>query len=316
MNFDIDLSEADKAMNAALGFTSGTALPDVGSSFTDEDEQKLAKIITSGDKDPLDTTRSTSAQESGLSEYLQPYKDILEQKLTEKVEDTTDYSKEAREKFGEQFSAISTREQFVDELVFRKERDQVLESDQYYNQLLDVEKGNVDKTKIVVDQIRNKMQKSAAENFETFDEDKYNTAVAKFVAEGGALNPEGERLYKSIESGLLGYLSELRKAADTDARKAVADYKTNQSALDSEIKTFDILGIQLGDELGYHIQDFIRSGKLEEWEEETNLTPQQAAQRKILTALVANPKAFYTFLHKFAERSEEYGVNKVARKKF
>lgn len=285
--------------------------------FTDSEENALTNLLKNGSDGntlPIDQ-QQTDPKEKELPEYFLPYKDQIGKPLPKIEADTTDYSQRAVQEFGQGFASINTRDAFTAQLVYNSTLETLQDQHEHYNQLVLVEKGQMDKETAVRDVLRDKMQKKADSDFEVFSQEEYDTKIGKLFTDG-KLNAEGEKIYNTLAQGWLNNLKAIRQDLQNKAVSAVQSHKANQAALETEAKGFNILGMTLEDDLKDNVLNFIRSGELEKWEKAENLTPQEYAQRTLMKALFANPTTLNFFLEKFAERSEDYGMNKVARRKF
>lgn len=315
-NSSVDVfGELDKA----LGFDTATPLQDVAT-ITDKEENGFQKILQTAHPNNIDTSKDKPAAEADeltdYPEFFEPFKSILEEPYILPDSDTTNYSERAIKEFGQNFGHINNRDAFFEETYVRNARQEFLETQPNYKPLLDLEEGKLDKAVVLRNNVMNTMKAEAERTFREFSDEDYQKVLSRLFKEDGTFSQEGESRYNELSRNYLGHLSSIRTQAEQHAKSELETYRTNNAALTTEAKELKIGGIPLGEELQGHVLNFIRSGKLDEWESQENLTPKEITNRTLLKALMADPKSQAALLSKFVKMSVHHGVNTVARRKF
>lgn len=314
--------DAFSSMDALLGIGNQTVdLADIAT-FTDDDEKGIQNILNGSQPNNIDTSKDKPAEgqqaANNYPAFFESFKDILDQPFVLPEDDKTNYGALAVEKFGAGFGHINSRDAFFEETYVRSQKEDFLSQNNTYKALLDFEEGRFDKEQFLRNKVLNSLKEHAEATYSDFDDEKYQKILSTFFeGEGkGKMTAAGEAKYNELTKDFKGYLNTIRTQADQYAQQELETYRTNQAALASAVEKISIGGVQLGPELGNHILNFVRSGKLDAWEAEDKLTAEQLAERTVLKALVADPKSLTTLLGNLVKLSVDHGVSTVARNKF
>lgn len=309
---DFDFDDGDVALGIKPRETERSEL----GIFDDKETSALQSLVKSGAPTGVDTSKQ-NVPANEVPEYLNEFKEVLAKPFEVAQEDTTDYSSKALLEFGSEFAHITSKDLYEEELFVRKEEREFLEEyGQDYKILKDIVEGHIEKEKLVRHKVKSHLEAVARQNFEDFNEEVYDEKVSKFFNEDGTLNDSGKRLADNEVANYSQQLKGIQEQAKESAKKELQTLRANKSALESQIKTGRIAGIEISPELGEQIKMQVNSGKTREWLEKNDLTPEQNANREARIALISDDRIWAEIVKILDERGQKHGINVVAKRKF
>lgn len=299
LNAAIGLDDGDSAYSAAIGNTN----------IQDKDVDQLKNIISKGAPTGVDTNRTPEQVDlNARPDYMKDYEEALSRKFEKPEDDQTNYSKKAIEQFGSEYANISTRDDFENELKFRDAVEDHRRRDPIIQRLEDVIGGAETERSIIEGQMAAKLDKDDPDF-----EDNLKRRMDQFFDETGAINVRGKAKYAEIIGQYKSALQNKYQEAQQAGNQALVKHREFKSNLAAELKSFKPGGVELPEELAAHVNQYITSGKAKEWRDKTPDSPQEAAQKEILLAVIADPVARAHWINLLDERGQNYGAQKKAR---
>ncbi|MCE7039239.1 hypothetical protein [Dyadobacter sp. CY312] len=300
------------ALNSAFGIGTETDYSPVEkSNISERDISQLKNIMNAGEPTGIDTkSKVESPAKPATPEYMKEYQEILEKKFEKTEDDKTDYTKRAIEELGSSFSHINTRDAFENELFTRQSIWEYLDQQPNFKILEDVVEGRYPSRFLISENIKSRLDQDDP-NFE----ENLKARVDQYFDED-ELNAKGKARYGEIMNGYKNAVQNAYHDAQRHASQELIKLNEFKANLTAELKTFKPGGVELGEELGAHIANYISAGKNKEWHEQTPPTPKEAAQKEIMMAIMSDPKALAEWINLLDIRGRNYGSTSEAQKFF
>lgn len=270
----------------------------------------LKNIVGDGKGAGIDTSSTTTTQapdaEAELPEYFKPFEEVLKESFL-KPEDDKDFSHEAIAKFGPEFAHLKSRDQIYDQTLYRQNYAQAINKYPDYQEYVDVVAGRTD----LGDVLKKVIQANMEAQFD-YSEEKFAARLEQYFDETGALTPAGKRATEQIKIKSIQTKDQIEAEAKSFATSKAGEYSQYRNVFETKLKTFNPFGIELSDDLRGHIKELIVSGKAQQ----APKTPEEKAEREMITAIFSNPKSAAAFLQAADKRAFERGKQVGAKSLF